>query len=212
MSLTITTSSISSTSITARVSTTGLVPMEHHWLLDGREYKVQYTNKGTKSSSCTFSGLSSGTSYGISIRVYQIDPWKLLDSGSRTVTTSSSGSGSGTTDPDPGGDTKKRPSSWYWSCNMTRGAPMDLTAREWNSFIRRIEDFADYKGVRLNSSYLYSASASSGGKMLASQANAAISLISQLSPPTSPPSRVQAGSTITASFFLDLRGSLNSIR
>lgn len=210
MSLTINISSLSSTSITARVTTSGLVAMEHHWFLDGIEYKVQYTSKGTTSSSCTFTGLSPGTSYRITVRVSQVDPWKLLDTGSKTVTTNDSGGGSGS--GDSGDDTKKRPNNWYWDSNISKGRALRLPAREWNRFIDRIEEFADYKGETLNSRYLSRAIASSGGTMLASQGNAAVYLIDQLDTPVSAPYTVSPGDTIRASFFLGLSRALNSIQ
>lgn len=213
MSLSVSTSSVTTSSITARVSTSGSVPMQHNWYLDGELYDTVQTAAGVRSSSCSFSGLSSGTTYRISVRVYAFNPWRELDNGATTATTKSSGGGpSEPSGPGGGDDSKNRPRDWYWSSNVEKGTPLYLPAREWNQFIERIEEFADYKGVRLSSRYLTSASASSGSKMLASQGNAACYLIDQLNPSISTPYPVSAGDTITAAFFLGLRSALNSVR
>lgn len=210
MSLSVSTSSISTSSVTASVSTSGSVAMQHNWYLDGSLYTTIQTAAGVRSSSCTFSGLSSGTTYRISVRVFAFNPWRELDSGAATATTKSSGGSSGGS-----GDedySKPRPRDWYWSSNVERGALLYLPAREWNQFLERIEEFADYKGVSLSSRYLSNAIVSSGGRMLASQGNAAVYLIDQLDTPVSTPHTVSSGDTIRASFFLGLSGALNSIR
>lgn len=217
MSLFVTVTAVTQTSCTAKVNTSGSVPMQHDWYLDGNWYASTTTSIGQTSSSCIFLSLTPGKTYRVAVRVYAFDPWRELDNGSATVTTLSSGNGNsgdsgGGNSGDSGGSTKQRPSNFYWSSDVSKGATIAITAREWNNFIGRIEDFADYLGVRLNSSDLTSAVVSSGGTMFAYQANAARNLIAQLSPPTSPPSRVSSGDTITAQFFLDLRGALNSIR
>lgn len=198
MSLSISISSITDTSFRATVSTSGSVAMDHYWYLDGQQMTIVSTAQGVTGSYCTFTGLSPGTSYRVSVRVFAYNPWRELDNGSATATTT--------------GSSKKRPSDFYWSTVGSSGTALSITARDWNNFIGRIEDFADYKDVRLNSSDLSSAYASSGGTMFAYQANAARNLIAQMSPPTSVPSRVNTGDIIRAQFFLDLRSSLNSIR
>lgn len=208
MPLSVSTSSITTSSITARVSTSGSVPMQHQWYLDGVLYDTVQTEIGDRSSSCTFTGLSPGTTYRISVRVFAYNPWKELDNGSATASTRSSGSSGG----GGGGGSESRPSNWYWRSNVQKGSRLSLPAGEWNQFIDRIEEFADYKGVRLSSRYLADAYASSGSQMLASQGRAACYLIGQLSPSVAPPPPVYAGDVITAAFFLDLRSSLNSIR
>lgn len=219
MSLFVTITGVTQTSCTAKVSTSGLVPMQHDWYLDGSWYASANTATGQTSSSCMFMSLTPGRTYRVAVRVYALDPWRELDNGSATVTTLSSGGGGNTGGGGDtgggdtgGGDSRRRPSNYYWNSEVSQGSTIAITARDWNNFIGRIEDFADYLGVRLNSSDLTSAIVSSGGTMFAYQANAARNLIAQLSPPESPPSRVSPGDTITARFFLDLRGSLNSIR
>lgn len=220
MSLSVTTSGISQTSFTATVRLSGSVPMQCDWYLNGSWYASGQTVIGQTASSCIFMSLSPGTRYSVTVRVYAFNPWRELDSGSTSATTLSSGGGGGTGgggdtgggDTGGGGDTRRRPSNFYWSSDVSRGENIAITARDWNDFIDRIGEFADYLGVRLNSADLLSASVSRGGTMYAYQANAARNLIAQLGPPTSPPSRVLSGDVITAQFFLDLRGSLNSIR
>ena len=104
-----------------------------------------------------------------------------------------------------------RPTDWEWSPAITQGATISITAAHWNDFITRIQAFATYKGVTLSSTTKSDAAATQGERMMESQANAARTLISSLSPPTSPPSAVSAGDTITAAFMNGLKNSLNSI-
>lgn len=210
MSLSVSVSSVTTSSFTARVSASGAVAMQHNWYLDGNLYETVQTAAGVTSSSCSFTGLSAGTTYRVSVRVYAFNPWRELDNGAATVTTKSSGGGSsGSGDGD---DSKTRPRDWYWSSNVQKGSPLSLPAREWNQFIERIEAFADYKGVRLSSRYLSDALVSSGTRMLATQGRAACYLIDQLNPSIDTPYPVSSGDPITAAFFLGLRSALNSVR
>ncbi len=105
-----------------------------------------------------------------------------------------------------------RPDDWYWNPSITQGGLLSITASHWNSFIARIEEFADYKGVGLSSTAISNARASKGGRMMASQAQAAVTLIKRLSPPQAPPAPPSPGDIITASFMNGLKNSLNSIR
>lgn len=107
---------------------------------------------------------------------------------------------------------KGRPNNWYWTSTVSQGLTLNLTAYEWNNFISRIQEFATYRGVALNSAYLSSGVAIRGSRMMADQANAVRYLINQLNPPTSVPASVTPGvSTITAAFINGLRDSINSI-
>ena len=89
-----------------------------------------------------------------------------------------------------------------------------LTAKEWLAFMDRIKAFYSYKGRTVDSTYWNRAvnGVSSGSAMTSIQANGARYLIDQLSPPTSVPSAVSSGSTITAAFINGLKNSLNSIK
>ena len=118
-----------------------------------------------------------------------------------------------------------RPSNWSWTSTVSQGAAMSytqsgdniivkpLTATEWKNFVSRIQSFASYCNVTLNSTYLSNATSgvSSGSRMTATQVNAARYLINQLSPPTAVPSSVSSGGRITAAFINGLKNSLNSI-
>jgi len=184
--------------------------MQHNWYLNGELYKTLKTAAGTKSSSCTFTGLSAGTSYTAKVVVYAFNPWRELDSGSARVTTSSSGGS--TTDPGPVGPSgPKRPNDWYWYSTVSQGSAMGMSATEWNKFIERIQEFAEYKGVTLSTATISSAIATRGTGMKAYQANAVRSLISRLGPRTSLPDSVNPGDDITARFINGLKNSLNSI-
>lgn len=105
-----------------------------------------------------------------------------------------------------------RPKDWSWEDDdVIAGYTLSLTASRWNDFIERIQEFAEYRGKSLSSTYLNNAYATKGTTMLASQANAVRNLINQLGPPTSVPSSVSSGDTITAYFINRLATSLNSI-
>ena len=102
-----------------------------------------------------------------------------------------------------------RPTDWTWHSSKTAGQAISLTASEWNSFCTKINLFRQYKGL---SNYTFT-TATSGSVITASIVNQAVNAISNMSPPTSPPSTVVSkSSVITASFFNTLRSSLNSIR
>lgn len=116
-----------------------------------------------------------------------------------------------------------QPDAWSWS--STIGGTLEvtptgtdtydvypLTAREWNRFLDRIAEWVDYLGVTYWASDFAAAEATSGTKMKASQAQAVVSLLEALDPPTSPPSAPYAGDSISASFINGLAKSLNSLR
>lgn len=198
MALSVTVSSITKTSFRARVQTSGAVPMQHNWYLDGALCDTVQTAEGEMSSSCSFSGLDPGTTYDVMVAVYAFNPWRELARGSRSVTTEE--------EPRP-----VRPNDWSWWSAVSAGRAMKLTASEWNAFLSRVQEFADYKGVSLSSSSLSSAIAARGTTMRASQANAARSLVNQLSPRVGVPYAVSAGDAITASFINGLKDALNSV-
>lgn len=104
-----------------------------------------------------------------------------------------------------------RPDNWQWESRVAAGLPLELTASEWNRFIKRIQEFAVYKGRTLSTSDISAGAASKGSQRKASQARAVRSLISQLSPPISLPASPSPGDTITAAFVNGLKDSLNSI-
>ena len=77
-------------SISASVSTSGLVAMQINWYLDGTLDGSDNLAVGDTSSSWTFTGLEEDTSYNIRAVAYQYNPWQQLDSGSTTAKTKSS--------------------------------------------------------------------------------------------------------------------------
>lgn len=125
-----------------------------------------------------------------------------------------------------------RPDDWSWSgyltlsgtktaYNMYAGGQPPIVkqsdgsyyayymgAAEWNSFVERIEEFADYLGISLNSSDISGARATAGYAMRKSQAQCVVNMLSDLDPPTSPPS---VSNAIKVSFFTEIMKSLNSI-
>ena len=125
-----------------------------------------------------------------------------------------------------------RPGNWQWSgylylngvrkpYNMTAGGrpPMVkqsngtyyayyMGAAEWESFRQRVQQFADYLGVSLNSLDYNGAFAQAGQPMTKKQARCMANLIDSLNPPQPVPALTNA---ISASFFMGLQRSLNSI-
>lgn len=203
MALSITISAVTETSFSASVRTSGSVAMQHNWQLNGVLYDSVQTSVGETFSRCSFTGLKPGTSYQVKVAVYAFNPWRELDSGTTNVTTEEVYI---PPEPEP-----QRPEDWYWESLVSSGAPLSMTASEWNRFLSRIKEFAEYENVTLSSAALSSAIAGQGDRMLASQANAARMLISRLSPRTSVPSEVSSGDPITASFMNGLKNALNSI-
>lgn len=90
MALTIKTVDYGEDYITASVSTSGSVAMQHNWYIDGDLYKSVQTAAGVTTSTCSFTDLEPGTRYTIKVEVYAFNPWRMLDSGSKSITTDSS--------------------------------------------------------------------------------------------------------------------------
>ena len=200
MALAVTISSVTKSSFKASVKTTGAVKMNHKWFLNNVLYKEIITEKGITSSSYSFTNLKSGTTYTAMVVVCRNDTGKELDRGSASATTIKDAASK-----------PVRPKNWNWQNAITTGAAIKITAKEWNDFIKRIEEFAVYKGVSLSSSTKSTATAAKGARMMASQANAVRSLISSLRPSKNLPGFVNPGDTITATFVNGLKDSLNSI-
>lgn len=77
-------------SISASITTSGSVAMQINWYIDGTLDGSENLAAGETSSSWEFTGLEEDTSYTIKAVAYAFNPWRQLDSGSRTVTTKSS--------------------------------------------------------------------------------------------------------------------------
>lgn len=314
MSLTIRTVDVGQDYITASVTTSGSVAMQHNWYIDGELYDTIQTDAGETTSRCTFEDLYPDTSYTIRVAAYGFNPWRLLDEGSKTITTdeaplvsniyygrvvlygnggrTSSGaqyinfdgwsgaswddyadieidfdgsdflrsgyklvgfatSSSATsarydvedsititaTSTDYDDPTVRtlyavwveeigRPPNWVWVSTVSTGAEVRtvrqtdgtyhayyLTAAEWLAFIERIQEFANYLDESLSSARISQATTGvvAGYGMTAVQANGAQLLIASLSPPKDPPSIIDEGDAITATFINGLKDSLNSI-
>lgn len=109
--------------------------------------------------------------------------------------------------------TKTRPQNFAWTNVKSSGSPYNLTSSEWSSFLDRINEFREYKGL---TPLTFGRSISSGAinnyvVPKASSFNAARNAINSMSPTVSPPSSVSTEQRIFASHFNTLRDSLNSI-
>lgn len=100
-----------------------------------------------------------------------------------------------------------RPDDWSWWSTVSSGSPIAITAREWNAFCTRINDFREYAEL---SSYSFT-SVSKGTPISATIVNQARSAISGISGHGTLPSAAVSGGKITATFFNRLASALNSI-
>jgi len=114
--------------------------------------------------------------------------------------------------------TYTKPSTFSWTTSISQGGGIYgydlanyrlkiLTAVEWNAFTTRINQYRAYLGY---GGYTFT-TVSTNTAMTASIINEAITAINAMSPPTSTPSSVSSGNTITAYIFTRLRDSLNSL-
>lgn len=108
----------------------------------------------------------------------------------------------GSDEPEP-----ERPSDWYWSVDITAGRPITLSAREWNRFCTRINEFREYKGL----GYYDFTTVIPGQPMRASEAKEAWTAINAISGHGPLPSNVAPGGAIKASFFNQLAEALNAV-
>lgn len=99
-----------------------------------------------------------------------------------------------------------RPSNWYWTNTFTQGQRVNITAYEWNNFLRRINEFRAYKNL---TAYSFT-SVVSGYSITAAQVNQARSAISDMTY-SSLPAMAVSGNPIYPSFFYGLSNALNSI-
>ncbi len=116
-----------------------------------------------------------------------------------------------------------RPSNWSWSSTVSKGAEMQytksgntitckpLTASEWNRFVDRVVEFAEYCGMSIPSNYGDSWYVTKGARMEVTEVNYMRELISYLPITVSLPSAAKAGGKITAAYINGLKNSLNSI-
>lgn len=167
-------------------------------------------NKSGSTYYCTytFDGLDAGTTYVFTVNFYSSSSSSPVDQESTEGATETA--------------TLPRPNDWRWSSTVRQGATIPytksgntitckpLTASEWNDFVDRIGEFAEYlfNGRTVNLSSLY---VSSGTRMTADILNQARSVIDVLEPPTPVPSAISSGGKITAAYINGLMYALNSI-
>ena len=142
------------------------------------------------SGTYTYNGLQSGITYKVSVKAF--DAYGNVSSEDyRNIQTSSS-----------------RPSNFEWTFQKTSGGEFNITASEWNVFLNKINQFREYKNL---TQYNFT-SASSDDIFYAYMFNQAVQAISAMNPPVSPPSTRSSGDEIYASYFTQLKNSLNSIQ
>lgn len=103
-----------------------------------------------------------------------------------------------------------RPSNWYWDSTISSGSNFNISATEWNNFTSRINQFRQYKYLTSYSFY----TVSSGEDFYYWIFNQAVSALNDLSSYMSVnliPSTKQSGDDLYASYFINMRDSLNSI-
>lgn len=116
----------------------------------------------------------------------------------------------------------ERPDDWKWTSTVSKGAEMDydvisateyevypLTAKEWNAFVDRVEEFATYLGISISG--ISACYVTAGSPMTHDEPEGIRQVIDALDPPTAVPSAISSGSKITAAFINGLKNSLNSI-
>lgn len=131
--------------------------------------------------------LSPGTAYAINVKVN--DTWL----GTKMFTT-------------PGSSGPTRPDDWYWYSYIGSGSTIRLSAREWNDFCDRINEFLEYDGQTAYSfQRVYS-----GDPISASVVNDAWYAIRRITGHGSLPSTARSGAPIYASFFNGLQDALNA--
>lgn len=103
---------------------------------------------------------------------------------------------------------KARPNNWNWITSKTAYAEVNVTAVEWESLGKAINQFRTYKSLVVRDFTVPKV----GDTITATIFNQYINAINEMSPPTSPPSTKTANiSIMLASDFNKLTQSLNSI-
>jgi hypothetical protein len=192
-----TTGTVTSTSIVLNVSGYDTTPSQgnasglsgFYLYRNGSFFTTVYQSGGN--ASYTFTGLTASTTYTLGAQAFDVQG-NGSDIKSISVTT-------------PAAVT--RPSNFTWSSAKTQGQNFNLTASEWTSLCSKINEFRTYKGL---ATYSFT-SVASGDTFFFWIFNQAVTAISAMSPPTSAPSSVSSGDTVTASAINRLRDSLNSI-
>lgn len=151
------------------------------------------TLKLYSNGSVTHTGLSPNTLYTVFYQAWNAD--ETIGSGSQSFTKLTAGA---------------RPVNWSWNFTVASGQPCVVPASQWIGFQNRINEFRVYKGLA-NYGFTTGSFVVTGQPFLAFLANQAVNAISDMSPPTSPPSTVSSLQVFTASWLNQLTNSLNSI-
>ncbi len=156
-------------------------------------YYIDHKNVTTNGGTVTWDSLTAGTIYRFNAKSFFTVDSTLLESVNYSNTLEVTVSA--------------RPPNFQWDIPKVSGQPFQVTAIEWNKFTTRINDFRRYKGLS-NYSFL---TVEKGDTFYASTFNTAITAISAMNPPISPPSAVTPKSDILASYLNKIVESLNSI-
>lgn len=101
----------------------------------------------------------------------------------------------------------KRPGNWEWWSVIESGAPVRISANEWNSFCAKIDEFREYVGYQpFGFGRVWR-----GDPITADLMNDARMAIASMGPTASVPPWRNPGDTISASYFMRLKDYLNSI-
>lgn len=174
------------------------------WYIDGSEWDYEELDTSDTSSSwITFSGLSSGTEYQVTVSIYY--ETGTTDEVTEYVTTEGQ-SGS-----------EERPDYFYWDTSKVSGKTINITASEWCRLLNNINEVRVYKGYsKISSTSDSSAIArfyypSKGEQILASMYNQCIYAFDNMGLLNYSDYRVSSGDIITADCINFLRDTINNV-
>jgi hypothetical protein len=167
--------------------------MEIHAYLQSGSDPVYRQTGITSAGNITFSNFTSMKTYVFYAQSFYVDA---------TQKTWSSGYSSGVTVTCGG-----RPANFAWGITIQKGQKFYFPATEWTAFTARINEFRRYKSL---TDFTFTA-VDINDKFFYSIFNEAVTAISQMSPPTSPPSQVATGDKVSEVRLSGLVTSLNSI-
>lgn len=190
-------------SITSISSTATTITIRYTSIPNAVWYQVHYRKSTTiattpiangSSLSCTITGLSPDTEYKVNYRGATATVFGPFMPNGKIIRTER---------------LVIRPDDWDWGCTVKPGARLP-TAREWDNFCVRINEFRDYKGL---SGYSFTKAYPGPTTLTAAMVNQTITAIKAMSPSTSPPSSAAKNVTkLSAALLNGLAASLNSIR
>lgn len=159
-------------------------------------YSKWFSSKTSKFST-TVTGLSPGTKYLANIAYHTVAQAEGSQWHSDPIPFTTLGSGGGTS----------RPKNWSWNSVVEKGEPIQISARDWNAFCDRINEFREYDGKSAyDFTYVYKGDAISAS--IVNEARSAINGISTSATIT----RVYSGDLITADYFNGIAWALNQTK